>query len=227
MWNNLEKGFQIAFGKAWEAYKNHTIPIGVAIMDKNDMIMATGQNQIYTDGDGIIKHHQLAHAEINAILKLSEIKDPNIHKQIRGYTLYTTMEPCPLCFGAIVMGSIRNIKFAARDNYGGATALNQSIEYIKNKGISVLGHFEELEIVQIAIQVCYELEKNDSVYIQSNFRDEVLLPSWTQSCEKGVEIGKYLFKNKVLQNMISHDFNDVYEYIIGRYSGFHTKPLQL
>ena len=133
MWQDLEYGFQIAFQKAWEAYKNNTIPIGVAILSKTDDVMVTGQNQIYTSGDGLINLHQIAHAEINAILKLSEITDPDIKSNIRTFTLYSTMEPCPLCFGAIVMGSIRNVKYAARDNYAGATELNHSIEYIKNK----------------------------------------------------------------------------------------------
>lgn len=213
MWNDLEKGFQIAFENAWEAYKNNTIPIGVAIMDKNGALMATGQNQIYTDGEGI-KFHQLAHAEINAILKLSEITDPNIHENIRTFTLYSTMEPCPLCFGAIVMGSIKNVKFAARDNFAGATSLNESIDYIKNKKITVAGHFEELETVQIAMQTCHELEKNDSVYATDTFRDNILLRSWMQICEKGVEIGKYLYGNGILRKMISHEFKDIYDFIL-------------
>jgi len=41
-----------------------------------------------------------------------------------------------LCFGAIAMGSIKNVKYAARDNYAGATSLNTSIDYIKNKPIT-------------------------------------------------------------------------------------------
>jgi tRNA(adenine34) deaminase len=209
MWNDLEKGFQTAFEKAWEAYKNHTVPIGVAIMDKTDMLMATGQNQIYTEGEGVIKLHQVAHAEINAILELSEIKDPNIRKNIRTFTLYSTMEPCPLCFGAVVMGSIRNVKYAARDNYAGAALLNESLDYIKNKKITVTGPFEELETVQIAMQVCFELYQ-DNQY----FSSEVLLQSWAKVCEKGVLIGKYLYENKILENMLDREFKDIYDLIL-------------
>ena len=209
MWNDLEKGFQIAFEKAWDAYRNNTVPIGVAVMDKTDTLMATGQNQIYTDGGGVIKFHQIAHAEINAILNLSEIEDQNIRNHIRTFTLYSTMEPCPLCFGAIVMGSIRNVKYAARDNYAGATALNESIDYIKNKKIMVTGPFEEPEIVQIAMQTCFELKGE----VSANTRD-ILLPSWIKICEKGVLIGKYLHENRILQNMISHEFKNIYDFIM-------------
>ena len=170
MWNDLEKGFQFAFREAWEAYKNSTIPIGVAIMNEADSLMATGQNQIYTEGDGLISLHQIAHAEINAILKLSEITDHNIYSKIRTFTLYSTMEPCPLCFGAIVMGSIKNVKYAARDNYAGAAALNDSIAYIRNKKITVTGPFEELEVVQIALQTCHEMGRTDNArYIDDSY----------------------------------------------------------
>ena len=209
MWNDLEKGFQFAFEKAWEAYRNGTIPIGVAIMNEDDSLMATGQNQINTKGDGLINLHQIAHAEINAILKLSEITDENIRKTIRTFTLYSTMEPCPLCFGAIVMGSIRNVKYAARDNYAGAAALNESMDYIKNKKITVLGPFEEMEIVQIALQTCHELKRTDnSRYIDG------LLQSWIAVCEKGVLIGKHLHENNVLHEMNDSDFGTVYDFIL-------------
>jgi len=207
MWSDLEKGFQIAFENAWEAYRRGAIPIGVAIMDKAGRLMATGQNQIDADGEGILKFHQIAHAEVNAILKLSEITDQSIGANIRTFTLYSTMEPCPLCFGAIVMGSIRNVKYAARDNFAGATSLNTSIDYIKNKGITVAGPFEEPEIAQIAMQVCYELQRD------SRARD-VLLPSWRKVCEKGVLLGECLHKNRVLQDMVSREFAPVYDFIV-------------
>ena len=206
MWCDLEKGFQIAFEKAWEAYRNQTNPIGVAILNANNVLMATGQNQIYTDGDGIIKFHQIAHAEINAILKLSEITDQNIHRHIRSFTLYSTMEPCPLCFGAIVMGSIKRVKYAARDNYAGATGLNECLDYIKNKKIQIHGPYEDLELVQIAIHVCYELHRDKHA--------NILLQSWKQFCEKGVLKGEHLYHNHILQNMTSHEFKDVYDYIV-------------
>ena len=208
MWCDVERGFQIAFEEAWEAYKNSTIPIGVAILDKDERLMAVGKNQIHSDGDGAIKYHQIAHAEINAILKLSEINDDEIHKNIRTYTLYSTMEPCPLCFGAVVMGSIRNVKYAARDNWAGATALNESIRYIRNKRIVVSGPYDELEKVQIALQVCHELRESNSRTV------DILLSSWEAICEDGVVLGKHLHKNDALISMKLHRFEDVYNYII-------------
>jgi len=208
MWNDIEHGFQVAFCEAWEAYKNNTIPIGVAILDTEGVVMATGRNQVNADGDGMLKYHQIAHAEINAILKLSEIKDDYIHKNIRTYTLYSTMEPCPLCFGAVVMGSIRNVKYAARDNWAGAALLNDSIDYIRNKKITVSGPFAELEMVQIAMQTYYELQT-------SNPRTaDILLSSWRKINEAGVAVGELLFKNHILENMIQKNFCAIYNVIV-------------
>lgn len=205
MWKDLDIGFQAAFEQAWHAYGNNTIPIGTAILNKENIVMSTGRNQIDSKGDGIISLHQLAHGEINAILKLSEITDQNIHNHIRTFTLYSTMEPCPLCFGAIVMGSIKNVKYAARDSYAGATALNKTMDYIKNKNISVLGPFEELEVVQIAMQTCFELE--------NKFSRNIIIESWRQVCPKGVQVGKHLFNEHILKDMRNKSFEEVFNYI--------------
>jgi len=208
MWDSIDQGFKVAFNEAWESYKNNTIPIGVAILDVNGNTMATGRNQVNSDGDGLLKYHQLAHAEINAILKLSEINDEKTHKNIRTYTLYSTMEPCPLCYGAIVMGSIRNVKYAARDNWAGAAALNDSIDYIRNKKITVSGPYEDLEIVQVAMHTYYELQTKDPRTV------DVLLSSWRKACNIGVTLGEHLYRNHTLEKMTHKSFNEIYDAII-------------
>jgi tRNA(adenine34) deaminase len=47
-----------------------------------------------------------------------------IHPNIKKYTLYTTMEPCPMCFGIMAMIGIRNMRYAAKDGFAGVTELN-------------------------------------------------------------------------------------------------------
>lgn len=117
-WNDVELGFQVAFRAAWEAYTKGSIPIGATILNRNDEVVSIGRNRIYEKSAPLpqILNHQLAHAEINAILQLNEEEHPNI----RSYILYSAMEPCPLCLGAIAMGSIKYVKFAARDGWAGA-----------------------------------------------------------------------------------------------------------
>lgn len=207
----MENGFLIAFETAWKAYKIGSTPIGASVINEKEEVVAIGQNQIQAKSNNesnIISLHQLAHAETNAILQLSEETVPNLHPNIRKYTLYAVMEPCPFCFGAIVMGSIRNIKFAARDGIAGATALNNSIDYIKNKSIKVIGPYPELEIIQIAIQSCFEIERHKHA--------ERLLNNWSQYCPKGVAIGKTMYENGILKKMALHNeqFEKVRDYIL-------------
>jgi len=155
MWNNVEKGFQAAFEMAWEAFKEDTVPIGAVIQNETGEVIAAARNQISAKGGGIISNHQLAHAETNAILMLSEDEHPNIRK----YTLYTTTEPCPFCFGAIVMGSIRKAKFAQRDPWAGAAELNAKMEYASViKGITFDGPYANEEAVQLALFVIHRID---------------------------------------------------------------------
>ncbi len=194
MWSDLERGFQAAFEAAWASYRANSLPIGSAVCDTNENILAVGRNQIRTSGDGILSHHQLAHAEANAILQLSEETEPNLHPDIRTYTLYATLEPCPFCFGAIVVGSIRNLRFAARDGIGGATALNGAIDYIRRKNISIQGPFAQPELAQLALLTCFELERG---------RDENsgLLNAYRQDCPRGFSAGVRLAKEGGLRRL--------------------------
>lgn len=209
MWSDMEKGFQVAFEAAWTSYCLKNIPIGASVVNENGDIVAVGQNQIRAKGNGILSFHQLAHAEANAILQLSEVTEPNMHSNIRKYTLYTVMEPCPFCFGAIVMGSIRHLKYAARDGWAGATKINESIDYIKMKGITIEGPFEELEFVQIAMQTCFEIERGQDVH-------SPVIEKLRLYCENGVLLGKKLAEDKILDKFVKEamPFSEVYNKII-------------
>ena len=89
----------------------------------------------------VLYGNNLAHAEINAIVQLKRKEHPNI----RAYTLYTTTEPCILCFGAIVMGNVRHCKYAARDRYAGAARYTEHSDYVKSKNIQIEGPHDILK----------------------------------------------------------------------------------
>ena len=192
IWEELEYGWQIAFSKAWDAFCSGTIPIGAAIINENNELVSLGQNMIFVEqaDTSVIVGSSLAHAEINAIVQLKRKDHPNI----RSYTLFTTTEPCILCFGAIVMGNIRHFKFAAQDRYGGATELNDRSDYVKSKNIKIEGPFEQLEAVQIALSTYYELELKIPNY-------EHLLNQMALICPQGVRAGKILFNERVLRRL--------------------------
>jgi tRNA(adenine34) deaminase len=183
-WEEIELGWQIAFHQAWEAFCSNTIPIGAAILNESNELVSAGQNMIFVEKANVplIYGSDLAHAEINALVQLKREKHPHI----RSYTLYTTTEPCILCFGAIVMGNIRHCKFAARDSYGGAARYNEHSDYVKSKNIIVEGPHETLEAVQVVLTTYYVLEKNCP-------NMNMLFPKWLWTAPKGLPPGKHCF----------------------------------
>lgn len=179
MWDKLERPWQECFRLAWESFRNGSIPIGAVVANQNGEIVAAGRSlQFENSGEpGEIFRHKLSHAELNALLKFSEFDHPDIRK----YTLYTTVEPCPLCFGALVMSHVRALKFAARDRIAGSVSLAESNDYIRSKGIKINGPFQELEKFQMVLNTVVELKRNPN--------PQRFLTAWEKDCPAGVELG--------------------------------------
>jgi tRNA(adenine34) deaminase len=82
-------------------------PIGAVIVHQGQVI-----------GRGRARHRdrksEIAHAEMNAMLQAEQYIQAHIHD---GIVLYTTVEPCVMCLGAIVMSDIDHVVFAQADNW--------------------------------------------------------------------------------------------------------------
>ena len=95
---------------SYKAKSKGEIPVG-AIVVKNGKIIGEGYNTRETGG-GV-----LGHAEIEAIKKATKtIGD----WRLDGCDLYVTMEPCPMCAGAIINSRISRVFFGAYDNKWGS-----------------------------------------------------------------------------------------------------------
>ena len=101
----------LAILEAKKAFKNDEVPVGAVIIDKNKNIIAKAYNQVEK------KKNPILHAEIIAINKaLKKINE----KYLFDASIFTTLEPCPLCASAISFSKIKNIYFSAPDEKGGA-----------------------------------------------------------------------------------------------------------
>ena len=104
-----------ATNQAFKAYKKQEIPVG-AVVVKNGKMIAKAYN--------LREHHQIAthHAEILAIEKACK----KLHSwRLEDCDIYVTLEPCPMCAGAIVNARIKNVFFAVDDEKsGGITRFN-------------------------------------------------------------------------------------------------------
>ena len=151
MWDTISIAWQIAFEQAWESFVNGSIPIGSSITDENGNVISFGRNRLYED---TTKNPKVAHAEAEAVRELDISKNPNV----KSYTLYTTMEPCFMCMGTIVMGNLRKLRIAARDSYCGAAHYSINDPYIASKKIKVDFELGLLEAVQLVMQTYFEIK---------------------------------------------------------------------
>lgn len=87
-----------ALKEAEIALKEGNWPIGCVIV-LDGKIIARAHNQVYSKKD------KLAHAEMLSIKQVQDILRENQDKA----TLYTTYEPCPMCFGAIILNRIKRV----------------------------------------------------------------------------------------------------------------------
>ncbi len=102
---------KIALDEAKKALLSGDVPIGAVIV-KDNRIISKSYNQVER------KTSSLYHAELIAINKA--IKKLG-NKHLSDCTLYTTLEPCPMCAGAIVLSRIPRLVFSAEDPKTGAS----------------------------------------------------------------------------------------------------------
>ena len=110
MCNQYEEYIKAAIEVSDNTKASDDVPIGAVIV-KDGEIIATGYNKREATGDAT------AHAEIVAIREACE-KLGGWH--LDGCEIYVTLEPCPMCMGAIVNSRIKKVVFGAKDSKAGA-----------------------------------------------------------------------------------------------------------
>ena len=115
-----------ALVQAKKALKKGEVPIG-AVVVLGDEIIGRGYNQPITMKD------PTAHAEIIALKEASNRLD---NYRLNEAIIYTTLEPCLMCAGALVHARIKKIIFAAQDTKSGVVVNNGGLiqsEFLNHK----------------------------------------------------------------------------------------------
>ena len=115
-----------ALVQAKKALKKGEVPIG-AVVVLGDEIIGKGHNQPITKKD------PTAHAEIIALKEASNRLD---NYRLNEAIIYTTLEPCFMCAGALVHARIKKIIFAAQDTKSGVVVNNGGLiqsEFLNHK----------------------------------------------------------------------------------------------
>jgi len=151
VWETLSEPWRACVDLAWEAYRADSLPIGAVVADAQGRVLAVGRNRIHESSGpaGIVFGHDLAHAELNALLSFDhDANDP------RACVLYTTTEPCPLCAGATRMTDVGELRYASREPWAGSGAMFETVPYLRRSNVRVLRPEDgRLEAILVALQV--------------------------------------------------------------------------
>jgi tRNA(adenine34) deaminase len=124
-----EAFMSLALEQAHKAEECGEVPVGAVIINEEGTVIATGYNQPITTND------PTAHAEIQAIRAAGKAVG---NYRLPGCTMFVTLEPCPMCMGALIHARIKKLIIGAPDPRTGAagsvldlgshSALNHRIE---------------------------------------------------------------------------------------------------
>jgi tRNA(adenine34) deaminase len=109
---NLDNHYMAeALKEAMKAFEADEVPVGAVIVHKG-MVIGRAHNQIKMLKD------PTAHAEMIAITQAAAHLQ---NERLLDVTLYATLEPCPMCAGAMVLGRVKRLVYGAEDPKTGAS----------------------------------------------------------------------------------------------------------
>jgi len=106
-----EKYMLMALELAQKAGEAGEAPVGCIVVNAEGIVIGRGRNRREKDMSA------LAHAEIEAIKKACK-KTGDF--RLNGCSIYVTLEPCPMCAGAIIMSRIDKLFYGAKDGLTGS-----------------------------------------------------------------------------------------------------------
>ena len=182
-YEDLDDIWKRIFEQEWESLCNKSKAIASVITDENGNIISTGRNKI---GEYTIPNPRVCHAETEAVRNLDVSTYPNIKQ----YTLYAALEPCPMCLGTIVMGGIRRIVIGAHDAHGGAVELLGKSSFLSSKNVEVIWMPKIYGDIQRGLQTVREL-----LYNEDKAKLERMLTDFSVFNSPGVNAAKKLADN--------------------------------
>lgn len=121
---------------AQTAFESDEVPVGAVIVDSQGQLIAQGANRKEKS------QNPTAHAEIIAITQASQ----NLGTwRLNNCTLYVTLEPCPMCTGAIIQARLGFLVYALDDPKTGAvrSVINLPDSKASNHGLQVIAGIQE------------------------------------------------------------------------------------
>ena len=106
-----EEAMSLALELAREAAEKGEVPVGCVVTGPDGAVIGRGRNRREENGDAT------AHAEIEAIREACAALGD---WRLEGCALTVTLEPCPMCTGAIINARVPTVVFGAREEQSGS-----------------------------------------------------------------------------------------------------------
>lgn len=101
-----------ALDEARQCLETDDVPVGAVVLDRDGVVVATGRNEREARQD------PTAHAEVLALRAASAVTGD---WHLEEHTLVVTLEPCPMCAGAVMAARVPRVVFGAWDPKAGAS----------------------------------------------------------------------------------------------------------
>lgn len=155
---------ELALEEAEKALYENTYPVGAIIVDENQNIIAKGRNRVHPQQDAT------AHAEIDAIRNAGKsIFKAKINRE--KFTIYTTLEPCPMCTGGILFAKIKKVVWLLNDDMG-------------------LGSYKKFKDAKIFDKKFCEIESIEEPYDDLKKKQMKLMSKWSANPNNVVNLRK-------------------------------------
>jgi tRNA(adenine34) deaminase len=107
---NDEVFMRLALDEAAKAASHDDVPIGAVLVKDGEVLAAAGNERE-------LQQDPTAHAEILVLRRASEVLGS---RRLEGTAMYVTLEPCPMCAGALVLARVSRLVYGAQDPRAGA-----------------------------------------------------------------------------------------------------------
>lgn len=151
MYKNIYEKMNVALSCAKNGKDKNEVPVGCAVF-LNDELIITTHNTCEETGD------PTDHAEITAIKKAVKTLG---REKIRSAELFVTLEPCPMCAGAIIHSGIKKVYFGSYDkNFGAYDGFVNLFSHPYANNTEVYGGIMEKECSEIIREFFKSVREN-------------------------------------------------------------------
>jgi tRNA(adenine34) deaminase len=194
IWERLAPPWQACMEEAWKGFRTGSWPIGAVIVDSKGAIISRGHNLVAdAAGSHGLSGSLVAHAEVIA---LGGAK--HRFRAGRPWVLYSSLEPCPMCTGAIRMAMVKEVRIAARDPFAGGTALLSKTPFMRGHRVQLAGPHRVLEDLVLALMVV----RAHTLTARAHWKS---IDIFGRASPMGLRLGKILLRQKTLEKLGEED----------------------